>query len=236
MTVLAAILLALLAVIVVVLIVPFGVHLVYIGGEFALDARLLCFNIGIIPGKERQGKKKERERREKKPPKSQKAEGEPEAEGQQKGLPLGLTREDIPPLIKLLCSTLDRFRRKFTVNRLMIHFVAAAEDPYDAAMMYGWANAAAGVMAGLSERGWDIRRRDIQTAVDFESTEMAVDAELTVTISLGRILAVLVFAAWGFLKIKRASKKREGASKDERMDNDGTDADPDGGIPAGQHV
>ena len=53
----------------------------------------------------------------------------------------------------------------------MVHFVAACEDPYDTAMLYGYANAAAGIIEGLSGRGWDIRRRDIQVGVDFESTE-----------------------------------------------------------------
>ena len=152
-----------------------------------------------------------------------------------KGLPMGLTKEQIPELLKLAFSTLDRFRRKFTVNYLMVHFVAACEDPYDTAMLYGYANAAAGIVEGLSGRGWDIRRRDIQVGVDFESTECRADAEVTVTISLGRILAVLLAAGFGFIKIKRAAGKAAAAEKAERKDNDGTDADPNGGIPAGQH-
>ena len=97
------------------------------------------------------------------------------------------------------------------------------------------ANAAAGIVEGLSGRGWDIRRRDIQVGVDFESTECRADAEVTVTISLGRILAVLLAAGFGFIKIKRAAGKAAAAEKAERKDNDGTDADPNGGIPAGQH-
>ena len=153
-----------------------------------------------------------------------------------KGLPLGLTRAQIPELLKLAISTLDRFRRKFTVNRLMIHFVAASEDPYDTAMLYGYASAASGVVEALCGRGWDIRRRDIQVGVDFESTECRADAELTVTISLGRILVVLLAAGWGLIKIKRAAAGSAAATQSERKDNDGTDADPNGGIPAGQHV
>ena len=223
MTVVLWILLALLALIVFVLAVPFGAHVAYIGGELAVDARVMGINIGIIPQKER-----------KKPKKEKKPAAEEPAE-KKKGLPLGLTKEQIPELLKLAFYTLDRFRRKFTVNYLMVHFVAACEDPYDTAMLYGYANAAAGIVEGLSGRGWDIRRRDIQVGVDFENTECRADAEVTVTISLGRILAVLLAAGFGFIKIKRAAGKAAAAEKAERKDNDGTDADPNGGIPAGQH-
>lgn len=234
MTVLLWILLIIAALIVLLLTVPFGVHAAYIGGELRLDARLLWFNIPLIPGRERK-KRPEKKRKKERPAKEEKAAGEEEKERKKKGLP-AIDRSELAPLLRLALKTLDRFRKKFTVNRLMIHFIAAAEDPYDAAMMYGYANAAAGIIGGLSERGWDIRSRDIQTAVDFESTEPAVDAEITVTISLGRMLAVLLAAAWGFLKIKRAARKNVRAEKDERMNDDGTDADPNGGIPSGQHV
>lgn len=235
MTVVLWILLAVFLLIVLVLVVPFGAHIAYIGGELAVDARVLWFNIGLIPAKERKKPAKEKAKREKKP-KKEKQPSEAEAKEGKKGLPLGLTKEQIPQLLKLALSTLDRFRRKFTVNNLMIHFVAAAEDPYNTAMLYGYANAAAGIIEGLAGRGWDIRRRDIQIAPDFESTECRADAEITVTISLGRILAVLIAAAFGLLRIKRAAAKSAAAAKEERKDNDGTDADPDGGIPAGQHV
>lgn len=234
MTVVLWILLALLALIVFVLAVPFGAHVAYIGGELAVDARVMGINIGVIPQKERKKPKKEKKPREKKPKKEKKPAAEEPAE-KKKGLPMGLTKEQIPELLKLAFSTLDRFRRKFTVNYLMVHFVAACEDPYDTAMLYGYANAAAGIVEGLSGRGWDIRRRDIQVGVDFESTECRADAEVTVTISLGRILAVLLAAGFGFIKIKRAAGKAAAAEKAERKDNDGTDADPNGGIPAGQH-
>ena len=50
MTVVLWILLALLALIVFVLAVPFGAHVAYIGGELAVDARVMGINIGIRTG------------------------------------------------------------------------------------------------------------------------------------------------------------------------------------------
>ena len=60
MTVVLWILLALLALVVFVLAVPFGAHVAYIGGELAVDARVMGINIGVIPRKERKKPKKEK--------------------------------------------------------------------------------------------------------------------------------------------------------------------------------
>lgn len=246
MSVLGWILLILLAIIVFILVVPLGAHVAYIDSNLKIDAHVAGLNINIVPGKKRE---KDSEKRPKKEEKKSKKGGKKEArktsEGgadeekktkEKKGLFDGFSVDDFLELAKLLFRTLDRFRRKFTVNKLMLHLVVANEDPYNAAMLYGYVNAGAGILEGLSKRGWRISKRDIQTAVDFESTEMRADAEITITISLARILAVALYALFGFLKIRRAVKKRMKAANKERTDNDGTDANPDVGIPAGEHV
>ena len=56
---------------------------------------------------------------------------------------------------------------------------------------------------------------------------------------LGRILAVVFAAGWGFMKIKmNAAKEQKAAAKaeEERKVSNGSGTDPDGGIPANQHV
>lgn len=81
--------------------------------------------------------------------------------------------------------------------------------------------------------------KTMMTALDFDSTEPRFDAELTMTISLGRILAVVFAAGWGFMKIKmNAAKEHKAAAKaeEERKVSNGSGTDPDGGIPANQHV
>ena len=74
MTVVLWILLALLALIVFVLAVPFGAHVAYIGGELAVDARVMGINIGIIPRKERGKPPKEKKKRADKAEKREKGE------------------------------------------------------------------------------------------------------------------------------------------------------------------
>lgn len=224
------VLLIILAIIILILILPFGATVRYLDGEFSAALRVLAFDFTVFPAKEKKPKKAKKPKK----PKKEKEEKPPEEKPKRK---LPFTPEEILQLLKLLLDTLSRFRRKLTVNRFKLYFVAAADDPADAAMLFGFANAALGYLDGAAGRAFDIRSRDVKTAVDFESTEMYADAELTITISLGRILAVVIAAGVGFLKIKRQSSKNKdrAQSAEERKDKDGAGTEePDGRIHAGQ--
>ena len=98
-------------------------------------------------------------------------------------------------------------------------------------------NAGLGLIEGMKGRAFKVRQYDIKTALDFDSTEPRADAELTMTISLGRILAVVFAAGWGFLKIKMRAAKQNAAVKaeEERKENNGSGTDSDGAVPANQH-
>lgn len=235
MIVLRIILLVILALLLILLFTPFGVAVRYEGGEFTAAARVLCFDIPVFPRKEKEGKGEKKPKKEKKPkPEKEPQEEQKEQEGEKpkRKLPIGI--EDIPKLFHLLMDTLSRFRRKLTVNYFMLHLVVAGNDPYNTAMMYGAVCALLGILQAKQGKAFRVLRSDVQTAVDFTQEELMADAALTITISLGRILAVVIAMGWGFLKIIREKKKRDRAkAAEERKDTDGTD--PDGGIPAGQH-
>ena len=233
-------LLIILAIIVFILILPFGVKAAYLDEEPYLAARVLCFNIRLLPAKEKKEKpeKKKKPAKPKKEKKKKKKKNEEagEAEGEAKKKP---SVDELLELARIGLDALSSFRRKLTVNSFMLHFVAADEDPYNAAMMFGYVNTALGVMAPLAEKSFNVRQSDVRTAVSFEITEPQIDAELTVTISLGRILAVGLAAGFKFLKYKRSAVARKAAETDtdraeradERTDKDGTvaAAEPDDG-------
>ena len=119
----------------------------------------------------------------------------------------------------------------------MLHLVVAAEDPFDATVIYGAVNAGLGLVESMRGKAFKARSVDIRTALDYNSTEPRADAELTVTISLGRILAVVFAAGWGFMKLKIRAAKQSAAVKaeEERKENNGPGSDHNGGIPANQH-
>lgn len=222
------VLLVIVAVLVLLLVVPFGFSAKYVGGEASVAARVLCFNIKLFPRKE----KPKKEKKPKKPKKPKKEKPEKEPKKRPKPSP-----EVLLQLLKLGLDALARFKRKITVNRFMLHLVVAAEDPFDATMIYGAVNAGLGLIEGMKGKAFKVRQYDIKTALDFDSTEPRADAELTMTISLGRILAVVFAAGWGFLKIKMRAAKQNAAAKaeEERKENNGSGTNSDGAVPANQH-
>ncbi|HBR07805.1 MAG TPA: hypothetical protein DD735_02780, partial [Clostridiales bacterium] len=68
-------------------------------------------------------------------------------------------------------EAMGRFRKKLTVNRLMLHVVLASDDPYAAAILYGGVNSALPALMAIAEQTLNIRDSDIRTEVSFESTE-----------------------------------------------------------------
>ena len=76
------------------------------------------------------------------------------------------------------------------MNRFLLHITFAAADPYDAVMAYGAANMA---LAAAGRRrpaaAFNVRSSDVETGVDFSSEKPTLEAGLTVTISLARIIA-----------------------------------------------
>ncbi|MEG1632545.1 MAG: DUF2953 domain-containing protein [Oscillospiraceae bacterium] len=232
-------LLIILAIIVFILVVPLGVRVAYLNDVLHLAARVLCFNIRLLPKREKPDKppKKKKEKKPKKPKKPKKSKKEDEAEAEEpKKKP---SPSELIDLAKLGLGALSRFRRKLTVNSFMLHFTAADDDPYDAAMLYAFSNTVLGILLPLAEESFNIRKSDVKTAVSFETTEPSVDAELTLTISLGRILGIGIALGFAFLKqkIKKQRETSRAVVAEERTDKDGTAdaAKPDGRDDAGQH-
>ena len=150
----------------------------------------------------------------------------PEAEKKPK--PPLVTREMIPDLLKLVLRTLSRFRRKLTVNRFLLHITVGGGDPYSAVMAYGTINYAMATVGSAAGHAFNVRSSDVQTGIDFSADNYTVEAGVTITINLARIIAVAAAAGVGFLKIKRSADKAAKAAAKERKEQDGTDADSNG--------
>lgn len=120
---------------------------------------------------------------------------------------------DFLPLVKVGLDFLNGFRWKLRVNRLELKLIMAADDPADLGMNYGRAWAAVGNLLPRLEQNLVIKKRDIEVECDFTTSETLVIARLDITITLGRIIALVVVtgirALREFLKIM---KKRKGGA------------------------
>lgn len=134
---------------------------------------------------------------------------ENQAEGEEKGGSI----LDFWPFVELILDFLGDFRRKLRVNRLTLHLTMAADDPCDLAVNYGKANAAMAALLAQLERLFVIRRRDVRVNCDFTADDTTILARLDLTMTLGRILSLLV--RYGIRALKTylsIQKKRKGGA------------------------
>lgn len=178
--------------------IPIGATISYYEEILRVQAKIGPFSIGILPAKEKKSnKRKKRKKTEKEAPKPEKKKG---------GLPFGAGT--LVELLGLLCRTLGDLRRKIRVNTLRLHVrYGGGDDPAKAAIDYGRSWALIGALTPYLERLFVIKKRDIQPILDYNTDKMKIDAHLTLTITVGRVLTLALRAGVGFLKIMNERKK-----------------------------
>lgn len=139
------------------------------------------------------------------------AKGEKKPKKHEKSQPKEKKKFQIPPkaqleeYLRLLLEVLGRFRRKLRVNRLTLHAFFGGEDAADAALNYGRAWAAIGVVMPLLEQCFTIRRRDVGAYLEEGEKTLRLVARLHATLTVGRLLHLALLALWRFMKIYKAN-------------------------------
>lgn len=199
-------LLAILAVLLLIGAIPVGVTVRYDREGIYLAARAGFLKLRLLPKKE--GKRKKPKKQKKKKEKSKPKE-ETEQTAKKKPSLLSGGVSDIFELLDILSDTLGNLRRKLRLNELMLHVSYKGSDPAKAAISYGRAWALIGAITPYLDRLFVIKKRDIQPILDYNETQFTVDARATLTITIGRILALVLRAGMRFLKFTAAKKKNE---------------------------
>ena len=194
-----------LAILVILAWLPLGAAVRYNDSGLMLKIIAGPARIQILPKKKAQ--KKEKPKKEKKPAKPAAAAGKA-ADPKQEEKGGALT--DFLPLVKTVLDLLNAFRKKLRINHLYLKLILAGDDPCDLAVNYGRANAAMGNLLPQLERCFVIKKRDIEIECDFESAETVIIARADVTITLGRLLGILVWygvkALKQYLSIQKSEK------------------------------
>lgn len=132
--------------------------------------------LGIYPRKKKELKQEKQESRE-----------------PRKSLP-DVTKDEVLDAVGVAVRSVKKL--KFHLHRLKLHFISAFPDPYQTAMVYGYASAAVNAFALPT-----LKQSDIQLGVDFERESCYADGYLTVTIKLYYIMKLLCCLVWGILPI-----------------------------------
>ena len=172
---------------------PLGVRLRY--DEDGPLAAVLLGRLPIVlypvPGWLKKLTSREKKDGEKKPKKEKPKKEKPPKDTIGEG-PQGGSWKKFLPLVRLGLHFLGDFRRKLRVNRLVLRLTLAGDDPCDLAVNYGRAWAAVGNLLAALERAFVIQKRDVEVQCDFLGEETKVVFAMDLTITLGRILGLLV--------------------------------------------
>lgn len=204
-------------------VLPLGVRIRYDSGGFLLRLVLgpIRFTVFPRPKKENKEEKKEAPKEEKK--ESQKKKDEdlpkppqpPKEEKPKEKTETGGSLTDFFPLVKVALDLLGDFRRKLRLDDLYLRLILASSDPCDLAMNYGRTWAAVGNLMPVLEKYFVIKKRDVEVECDFAASETKVIARLEITITLGRLLALVV--VYGIRALKEfmtlRNKRKGGAAK-----------------------
>lgn len=201
-----------LVILVLLAILPLGADVRYNAQGLSLKVIAGPIRIGILPSKKDKTKKEKKEKA--KPQKKAEAKAEKKPKGEEKPKEKGGPITDFLPLVKIALDLLNSFRKKLRIRRLELKLIMAADDPCDLAVNYGRANAALGNLLPQLERCFVIKKRDVEIECDFEASETVIIARADVIITLGWLLAILVYygvrALKKFFQIK--NKRKGGAS------------------------
>jgi hypothetical protein len=204
-----------LKVLLVVVAVIWLISLVRLGGtvrysEDGLMVRLILgpARITLFPRKKKEAKpKKPPKEKKKKPPKE-------EAEAEQKGGAL-------PPVMKLLPlvgEAAGQLKRKIRIDDLTVHLTWASADPFQTAMGFGGANAAMGMIWPLIDNNFKVKRHDLGVAVDFDGKSPTIYCLVSLTMTVGQLVAFGVHFGVKFLMIW--SRSRKGSVKKQEVSHE----------------
>lgn len=101
-----------------------------------------------------------------------------------------LTKKDYFSLAKILLRTMQRFRRKLSVDFLQLHYTAASGDPYDTVMQYSRFCAALEALFPLAKQVLHIKKQDIVLDLTFETDKPIVKARVELALRIWEICYV----------------------------------------------
>lgn len=114
--------------------------------------------------------------------------------------------EKLKTLVHLIVPFLGDLRRKIRITRLQGYLLLAGGDPCDLAVNYGRAWAALGNLQALLSRAFVIKKQDLQVGCDFAGDNTLFYGRADITITLGRLLGLVLRYGWKLLKSTKMKK------------------------------
>ena len=117
----------------------------------------------------------------------------------------------ITPLVRVVLVFLNELRKRVLVKKLQVKLVLAGSDPCDLSVLYGKTWAAVGALQTQLNRVLKIRSQNIDVMCDYMSEQTSVCCYVHASISLVRLLALLLRYGKEFMDEYKLLKSKEKA-------------------------
>ena len=182
---------------------PLGVDARYDTGGFVAKLRIGPIRIPLYPCPKKDEKGEDPKE---KPSKSNKKAQKTKEEKR------GGKWSDFMPMVDTALKFLNDLRKKLRVKRLDMRLTMAGDDPCDLAVNYGRAWAAVGNLMPQLEQVLKIKKRNIQVDCDFTAAHTRIYVRADLTITVARLLYLLVRYGGKVFK-QYTTMKKGGAEK-----------------------
>lgn len=195
-------LLIVLAILLLLLLLPFGALVRYDQEGFMAWVKVLSLRFQVFPPPPKKEKKKKGKKQE---PPQEKPAAPPK---EKKGGTLTLVRSALP----LVGPALSGLKKRLTINNLELFVTWAGANPADAAIGYGYANAALGTLWGVIEPNFKVKKSRLGCDVDFDAPDPTVTLSALLTINLWKtltlVLPLLVRFLRNYTRLKREQDEK----------------------------
>lgn len=123
-------------------------------------------------------------------------------------------RQDFQSVVSILWDAVKDLHKKLRVDLFMLKIVLADDDPADLAIKYGRTCSLVGGFLPQVEQVFCIKERDVAVSCDFTATQTIITAKLYISITVGRLLLLLLNHGFKFLSSRiQTTNQRKGGAK-----------------------
>lgn len=185
-------------------IIPIGISASYDAQGPLLLAVVGPVRVQLIPARKQKESKKKKQKSPAAKPTSSKGPAKKK----------GGNLQDFLPLLDTVLDFVSAFGRKLRITKLNLKLILASDDPADLALNYGRAWAALGNVVTLLENAFVIKNRDLEVECDFQSDSTTIVGGVDLSITVGRIFALLIMQGVPVVKeLMKILKLRKGGAK-----------------------
>ena len=204
--------------------VPYGIDVLYSDNSLRISVKAGPILIKILPKKpltEKQKLKKEKKKAEKAEKKAAEKTNEIIDDTIKVKAKKKIDCEFLFQFLKMGLHAIKRVFRSFTFHILKLYYCAGTADPYDTSVQYGYACALAEAIPEMCNECIRIENKDVVIDADYTADSPTIEAHVSFTLQLFKIVHAGVLFGVEFLKWKLKKLKEKKNDRKEGAENHG---------------